>query len=176
MLKVMDVDSSNPPTRTPFGMLPMLPGKTLVQRSFPMSISARPYTLVKHTEITDKLKNRVINSVDTWSEMPLKKDMMVTMIDDVEIRQKAFVDFKHYGIIAWPSLVALQRAHHIQEVVEAIVEMKKWLNDESDETTRQFREELGYALDTLCPLNYSFPPRSLKGASVIETPDTEWAG
>lgn len=185
MPKVIDVDSSKPPTRTPFGRLPMLPGKTLVQRSFPMSISAGPYTLVKHTEMTDKLKNRVINNVDTWSEMPLKKDvaaaieMMVTTIDDVKIRQKAFVDFKHYGIISWPSLVALQRAYHAQEVVEAIVEMKKWLNDESDETTRQFCEELGYALDTLCPLNHSFSPRSLKGASVamqkvLRFRNTEW--
>ncbi|KAF9299869.1 hypothetical protein BG003_003533, partial [Podila horticola] len=61
-----------------------------------MSISAGPYTLVKHTEMTDNLKNRVINNVDTWSEMPPKKDvaaaikMMVTTIDDVEIHQKAF--------------------------------------------------------------------------------------
>ncbi|KAF8951451.1 hypothetical protein BGZ52_011685, partial [Haplosporangium bisporale] len=100
-------------------------------------------------EVTDKLKNRVINNVDTWSEMPLKKDvaaaleMIVTTIDNVEIRQQAFLDFKHYGIISWPSLVVLQRAYHALEVVEAIVEMKKWLNDESDETTRQFREELG---------------------------------
>ncbi|KAG0315738.1 hypothetical protein BG000_005091 [Podila horticola] len=173
MPKVVDVDSSKPPTRTPFGRLPMPPSKTLVQRSFPMSISAGPYTLVKHTEMTDKLNNRVINNVDTWSEMPLKKDvataieMMVTTIDDVEIRQKAF-----------PSLVVLQRAYHAQEVVEAIVEMK-WLNDESDETMRQIHEELGYALDTLCPLSHSFPLRSLKGASVamqkvLRFRNTEW--
>ncbi|KAF9307013.1 hypothetical protein BG003_000817, partial [Podila horticola] len=66
MPKVVDVDSSKPPTRTPFGRLPILPGKTLVQRSFPMSISSGPYTLVKLTEMTDRLKNRVINNVDTW--------------------------------------------------------------------------------------------------------------
>ncbi|KAG0009307.1 hypothetical protein BGZ81_003510 [Podila clonocystis] len=185
MPKVIDIDSSKPPTRTPFSRLTMLPGKTLVERSFPMSISAGPYTLIKHMEMTDKLKSRVINNVDTWSEMPLRRDvtmaikMMVTMIDDIEIRLKAFVDFKHYGIISWPSLVALQRAYHAQEVVKAIVEMKKWLNDESDELTCQFREELGYALDTLCPLNHTFSPHSLKGASVamqkvLKFRNTEW--
>ncbi|KAF9370385.1 hypothetical protein CPB97_002779 [Podila verticillata] len=105
MPKVIDVDSSKPPTRTPFGRLPMLPGKTLVERSFLMSISAGPYTLVKHTEMTDKLKNCVINNVDTWSEMLLKKDVavaieMMVMMIDAEIHQKAFVEFKHYGIIS----------------------------------------------------------------------------
>ncbi|KFH69306.1 hypothetical protein MVEG_04121 [Podila verticillata NRRL 6337] len=162
MPKVIDVDSSKPLVRTPFSRLPMLPGKTLMERSFPMNISAGPSTLVKYTEMTDKLKNRVINNVDTWSEMPLKKDvaaaieMMVTTINNVEIRQQAFVGFKHYGTISWPSLVALQRAYHAQEVVEAVVEMKKWSNDESDETTRQFREELEYTLNMLCPPNHSF--------------------
>ncbi|KAF9371711.1 hypothetical protein CPC16_002893 [Podila verticillata] len=149
MSKVIDFDSSKPLARTPFGRLCMLPGKTLVEGSFLMNTSAGPSTLIKHTEMTDKLKNCVINNVDTWSEMPLKKDvaaaieMMVTTMDNVEIRQQVFVDFKHCSIISWPSLVALQRAYHAQEVVEAIMEMKKWLNDESDETTRQFRKELG---------------------------------
>lgn len=59
------------------------------------------------------------------------------------------------------------------------MEMKKWLNDESDEMMCQFCEELGYALNTLCPLNHSFSPHSLKGASiamqkVLRFQNTEW--
>ncbi|KFH64823.1 hypothetical protein MVEG_09553 [Podila verticillata NRRL 6337] len=83
MPKVIDVDSSKLLARTPFGRLPMLYGKTLVERSFPMNISAGPFTLVKHTE-----------------GVAAAIEMLVTTIDNVEIRQQAFVDFKHYGIIS----------------------------------------------------------------------------